>query len=185
MHAKVDGRALSEDELIGYCFNLFVGGLDTVSSALGLLFRHIAESPADQQLLRDEPGRIPAAVEELLRAYSPASTFRTCVNDVEIDGVTIRRGDKVAMSPAIANRDPEAFANPGKVDFDRRGPQLAFAFGPHICLGIHLARLELRIAIEEFLNGVPPFGIAPGATIETLLGGVVQPTALPLAWQRG
>lgn len=182
INGTIDGRPLNADEMVGYCFNLFVGGLDTVTSALGLQFRYLAEAADQQERLRADPGLIPAAMEEMFRAFSPASTFRICVKDKEINGVTIRAGDKVAMSPAIAGRDPEAFERPGEIDFSRRSAHVAFAYGPHLCLGMHLARLEIQVAIEAFLKAIPTFRVAPGAVVQTQTGGVVQPVALPLVW---
>lgn len=182
LQAEVGGRAMTADEIFGLCFNLFVGGLDTVSTALGLHFKHLAENPADQATLRSDISLIPAALEELLRAYAPASTFRTCTKALEIGGVTLLPGDKIAMSPTLACRDPEAFAAPNEVQLARRPTHLAFGSGPHRCLGAALARRELQIAMEEVFAALPPFRLQPGARIEMTLGGIIRPTSLPLVW---
>lgn len=182
VHATVDGRPLSEDELIGYCFNLFVGGLDTISTSVGWSVRHLAETPEHQGRLRNDPALIPMAMEELFRAYAPATTFRICVKETMLRGRRILPGDRVAMSTSIACRDPEAFHNPTEVVLDRRPNHITFAYGPHRCIGAALARLEVRIALEEFLSAVPAFEITPGADMVSTIGGVIQTRTLPLSW---
>jgi cytochrome P450 len=179
---EAGGRGLTEDELMGFCFNLFVGGLDTVSTNIGHQFRHLAENPEDQALLRAHPERIGEAIEEFMRAYASSVTPRTCVREVEIGGVTMRPGDRVLMATFLGNRDPEEFADPDKVILDRKPRHVGFGFGPHMCIGMHLANREMRIAIEEFLDQIPPFRIAPGVRVESWLGGMVTPVALPLVW---
>jgi cytochrome P450 len=180
--AEIDGRRFTDDELIGYCFNLFIGGLDTVSSNIILQFRHLAENPEHQARLRSEPAMIPAAVEEFLRAYAAVTTFRTCVKETEIRGITIKPGDKVAMSTTLANRDPLEFDAPDEVRLERQPAHISFAYGPHRCIGSHLARREMVIAMEEFLGAMPTFRLKPGIEIETHLGGIIQPNVLPLVW---
>ena len=180
--AEIDGRRFTDDELIGYCFNLFIGGLDTVSSNVILQFRHLAENPGHQGLLRSKPAMIPAAVEEFLRAYAAVTTFRTCVKETQIRGITIKPGDKVAMSTTLANRDPQEFDAPDEVRLERQPAHISFAYGPHRCIGSHLARREMVIAMEEFLAAIPTFRLEPGIEIETHLGGIIQPNVLPLVW---
>lgn len=182
LDVRFDGRGFSDDEMMGYCFNLFVGGLDTVSTNIGHQFRHLAERADHQRLLRERPEMIGEAVEELLRAYASSVTPRRCVRQIEIGGVTMMPGDPVLMATFLANRDPEEFADPGDVILDRRPRHVGFGFGPHMCIGMHLAKRELRIAIEEFLAAIPEFRIAPGETVESWLGGMITPIALPLSW---
>jgi cytochrome P450 len=182
VNAEIEGRKLTEDELIGFTFGLFVGGLDTVSTNMGLHFRHLAEHPEHQARLRENPAEIPVALEELLRAYSAVTTFRTCIKPVAVHGVEIRPGDKVAMCTTLANRDPEAFERPNEVLLDRNPRHITFAYGPHRCVGAPLARRELTIALEELLFSLPEFRLAPGSRIVTTLGGMIQPTTLPLVW---
>jgi cytochrome P450 len=180
--AKVEGRKLTDDELLGFCIGLFIGGMDTVSTNMGLHFRHLAENPAHQQRLRASPAEIPTALEELLRAYSAVTTFRTCIKPVQIAGVQIMPGDKVAMATTLANRDPAAFPQPNEVKLDRNPRQMTFGHGPHRCVGAPLARRELTIALEEFLSRIPEFRLKSGETITTFLGGMIQPATLPLEW---
>jgi cytochrome P450 len=91
-------------------------------------------------------------------------------------------GDPVLMATFLANRDPEEFADPGEVILDRKPRHVGFGFGPHMCIGMHLAKRELRIAIEEFLSVIPQFQITPGKEVESWLGGMITPIALPLTW---
>ena len=178
---EVDGRKLNEDELVGFAFNLFIGGLDTVSTNMGLQFLHLARNPQHQQLLKDDPRQIPHAIDEMMRAYAAVTTFRTCTRETEFYGVKMMPGDKVAMSTTLAGRDPQEFPEPGEVRFDRNPRHVSFGFGPHMCVGMHLAKREMRIAIEEFVSRIPQFGIRPGHAVEYHLG-MIQPVTLPLVW---
>lgn len=182
VHTEIDGRKLTRDELIGFAFNLFIGGLDTVSTNMGLQFWHLATHADDQQKLRADPALIPDAIEELMRAYPAVTTFRTVVKQVEVNGVTFMPGDKVAMSTTLAGRDPEEYDNPADVRFDRKPRHVSFAYGPHLCLGMHLARREMRIAMEEFLATIPAFRLKEGHRVQCHLG-MIQPVDLPFVWQ--
>lgn len=180
--ADFEGRKLDRDELMGFAFNLFIGGLDTVSTHMGLHFWHLAANPADQARLRANPELIPDAIDELMRAYPAVTTFRTCVKETEIMGVKILPGEKVAMCTTLAGRDPAEYEYATQVRIDRKPRMLSFGFGPHLCVGMHLARREMRIAMEEVLAGIGEFKIAPGHEMEFHLG-MIQPVALPLVWQ--
>ncbi len=179
--AEVEGRKLNDDELVGFAFNLFIGGLDTVSTNMGLQFVHLARNPQDQAYLRENPKQIPNAIDEMMRAYAAVTTFRTCTRETVFQGVRMMPGDKVAMSTTIAGRDPDEFPNPAEVRFDRKPRHVSFGYGPHTCVGMHLAKREMRIAIEEFVNRMPDFGIKPGHELEYHLG-MIQPVTLPLVW---
>jgi cytochrome P450 len=181
VQAQIDGRALTDDELVGFTFNLFIGGLDTVSTNMGLQFAHLATHADDQALLRAHPERIADAVEEMMRAYAPVTTFRTCVQQTQLKGITFMPGDKIAMSTTLAARDPQEYDRPNEVVLDRRPKHVSFGYGPHLCVGMHLARREMRIAIEEFLRLIPPFQLKPGHTLNYHLG-MIQPVTLPLVW---
>lgn len=179
--AEVDGQKMSDDDLVGFAFNLFIGGLDTVSTNMGLQFVHLARNPQDQEYLRDNPKQIPHAIDEMMRAYAAVTTFRTCTKETEFRGVRMMPGDKVAMSTTLAGRDPEEFSDPSQVRFDRRPRHVSFGYGVHTCIGMHLAKREMRIAIEEFVNRVPGFAFKPGHEVEYHLG-MIQPVTLPLVW---
>lgn len=180
--AKLGDRPLSRDEQIGMAFNFYTGGLDTVSTNIGLHFRHLAENPEHQAILRDHPETIPLATEELLRAYAAVTTYRICINEVEINGARVMPGDRVAMSTTLACRDESKYDNPHEVRLERGPQHETFAFGPHRCVGMHLARRELHCALEEVLAALPTFRIESGAKIVSTLGPIIQPETLPLLW---
>jgi cytochrome P450 len=119
VQAEVVGRKLNDDELVGFCFNLFIGGLDTVSTNMALQFRHLAEHPEHQSILRANPAMIPDAIDEMMRAYAAVATSRECIKETTIRGVTVKPGDKVTMATFLAGRDPAAYPNPGEVILDR------------------------------------------------------------------
>ncbi len=178
---EVEGQKLTDDELVGFAFNLFIGGLDTVSTNMGHQFLHLARNPDHQTFLKENPQRTQNAIDEMMRAYAAVTTFRTCTKETEIGGVRMMPGDKVAMSTTLAGRDPEEFPEPGTVRFDRNPRHVSFGFGPHMCVGMHLARREMRIAIDEFLKRIPQFSVESGTEIEYHLG-MIQPVRLPLVW---
>jgi cytochrome P450 len=182
--AQVDGKPLSDDRVIGILYLLFVGGLDTVASSLGFFFRHLAEHPDDQDRLRQHPEQIPHAVEELLRRYSVVSVNRQCVTDVEVGGAHMKAGDWISIMTPLASTDPAEFDRPLDVDLDRRTPRhLAFSFGPHFCMGSHLARRELIVALEQWLAHVPPFRIKDGEDVIAHGSGVFGIDHMVLTWK--
>lgn len=180
--AEVNGRKLDDDELLGICFTLFVGGLDTVSVHLAFMIRHLAEHPDQQEYLRANPDKIPDAIEELFRLYGTAGSLRTCIKELKVSGATIKPGDKVMTMPALAGRDAAEYAEPLEVRFDRAARHVSFGSGPHTCIGMHLARRELRAAIGAMLELLPPFRIASGAEVVSDMHGMLAPRALPLVW---
>lgn len=183
INAKVDDRALTDDEILGTCFLLFAAGLDTVTSSLSLNFRHLAMNPHDQARLRAEPSLIRNAVEELLRRYAVTSSSRVVAQDTVFAGATMKEGDAVAIMTALANLDPVEFDEPMGVDFDRTpNRHIAFMSGPHRCIGSHLARRELVIAIEEWLKRVPPFRVKGGRTVPIKPGTLMCAPRLPIEW---
>ncbi|NYH77770.1 cytochrome P450 [Actinopolyspora biskrensis] len=151
--AEVDGRGLSEAELEMFFFLLSVAGNDTVRSALPGGMRAFAENPAQRRALLDDPGLLGSAVEETLRYHPPVLSFRrTATTDVELAGVPVREGEKVVVFHCSAHFDPRKFPRPHEFDI-RRDPNehLAFGDGPHVCLGAHFARLQLRVFYGEAL----------------------------------
>lgn len=182
--AELPGAAkMNDGELLGYAFNLFIGGLDTVSANIGNQVRHLASHPEHQRQLRENPAMIGSAVEEFMRAFAAVTTMRTCVKEKTIGGVTVKPGDMIAMCTTLAGRDATAFERPHDVVLDRKASHVSFAIGPHFCLGIHLARREMRVALEELLALLPEFRIREGAKILSQAGGIIQPQSLPLVWR--
>jgi cytochrome P450 len=159
LNAELDGRPLTHDELISYCFLLFLAGLDTTAWAIRSSLWYLARTPSAQVQLRDAPDLIPAAAEEFLRTLSPVQAMaRTCKTDTVVRGREIKAGERVVLVFGAGNRDPEAFEHPDEIRFDReKNRHLAFGLGIHRCLGSNLARRELVIGIEEFLRMVPTF----------------------------
>lgn len=186
INAQIDGRPTTDEEVVGMCFMVLSAGLDTVAASLGLHFRHLAMFPSDQDRLRNDPSLIPGAVEEFLRAYAIVTTNRWVTQDTEIGGVKLKAGDRILLSTQVANLDPAEFENPTVVDINRSpNPHFTFGGGQHRCLGSHLARIELNIAMEEFLKAVPSFRLAKGAQVRIEAGSVCSIPELRLAWCGG
>lgn len=160
--AEIKGRKLNHDELLSYCFLLFLAGLDTTAWAIRSSLWHLAQHPDQQQELRDDPDKIPLACEEFLRTLSPVQAMaRTCLKDVEVSGQQLKAGDRVLLVFGAGNRDPEVYDDPDEIVLDRENNRhLAFGGGIHRCLGSNLGRQELIVALEEFLAAVPSFSLA-------------------------
>jgi cytochrome P450 len=180
---QVEGNPVSDERALGIVYLFFVAGLDTVAGTLGFAFRELAERPELQRQLRADPGLIPDAVEEFFRAFGIVVTFRYLTRDHEFHGVRMRKGDMVEIPLAVASRDPAEYENPHLVDFHRENTRnLTFAAGPHRCIGSHLARREMKIALEEWMQRVPEFRIAPGQTAVAHAESVLGVNRLPLVW---
>lgn len=177
-------RPLTDEEILGVCFVLYIGGLDTVYSTLGWVFWHLAQDQQLQQRLRAQPEIIPQAIEELLRAYSVASSGRVVRRDMNFHGVSMRAGDHVLLSLALAGRDPQAYDDPHAVDIDRPVRHIAFGTGPHTCIGLRLAKREVRIVLESLLARFADIRLAEGAGITFHTSNVFGIDYLPLEWDR-
>jgi cytochrome P450 len=182
INVEVDGKRLSDDDLFGFLFGLFLAGLDTVSTALAFQILHLARKSGDQETLRQHPEMIPDAVDEFMRAFGPAITFRTCSKQIELRGVTIMPGDKVVMFTSLAGRDPLEYERPNEVILTRKPRHLSFAYGAHSCAGMHLARLEMRTALGVVLSTLPTFRLNPNAQVKYSGHLVMQADHLPLEW---
>lgn len=180
---EIDGRPLDDGELQQICTLLYAAGLDTVAGELGYMFLHLATHPEHRRLVIERPDRIPAFVEETLRTYSIVTTNRIVTRDVEFAGCPMKAGDRVLLSIPAADRDPLEFPDAERFDVDRvSNRHLAFAAGPHRCLGSHLARLELQIAVEEWHRRIPEYAVADAADVTFHIGGVAGVDNLPLVW---
>lgn len=183
VQATVGGRPMTDIEATGMGALLFVAGLDTVAAAIGFDFRYLAEHPDEQARLRADPSGVVLAVEELLRVFPTVLMTRIASRDTEFDGIRIKAGDRVSCPSMVANRDPAEFPDPNRIDLTRENNRhVAFAYGPHRCLGSHLARRELVIAMEEWLKRVPEFRIKPGTAPLTYGGHVFGIEDLQLEW---
>ncbi|HYX79405.1 MAG TPA: cytochrome P450, partial [Actinomycetota bacterium] len=163
--AEVDGRPLSEEELVDYGFVLLTAGLDTTAWVIRSGLWHLAQHPDDLARLVEQPELIPTAVEEFLRCLSSVQAMaRTATEDVPLDGHQVAEGDRVLIVFGAGNRDEAVFPDGDRIRIDRQpNPHMAFGVGIHRCLGSNLARRELRIAFEEFLARHRVFALAPGA----------------------
>lgn len=183
VNSEVDGQKLNDEQVLGIYYLLVVAGLDTVAASLGLHFRHLAMNSGDQARLRAEPDLIPSAVEEFLRRYGIVVTSRFVTQETEVAGVKMKVGDRLSLMTYLASLDPDEFPDPLTVDLDRSpNRHVAFAYGPHRCIGSHLARRELIIAQEEFLKRIGPFRIKDGVQVPILAGGLMNVESLPLVW---
>ncbi|MEN2793143.1 cytochrome P450 [Sphingomonas oligophenolica] len=183
--ARIGERPINDEEKFALSFNVFVGGMDTVSASLGWHFRYLAMNPDVQTRLRADRSLIPGAIEELLRVYSVVSSARTAVEDFEIAGVNIRKGDMITLGTELANRDPQAFENPDDVNIDRSpNRHLSFGYGLHHCLGAPLARRELKVAMESWFDCVSTFRIVgdPNDGMPAWIGNILSVESLHLAW---
>ena len=183
VNGRPGGEEMSPREIFGFVFFIFIAGLDTVFATLNNVFVWLAENPDRRREIAEAPENIANVVEELLRVFSVVFSGRTLTQDIEMRGVALKKGDKITSVLPACNFDPEVFVNPHEVDFNRpRKPILAFAGGVHSCMGAHLARLEMKICITEFLRRIPDFALKEGTRIEYWPGGVVGPKSVPLVW---
>ena len=184
LSAEIDGEVLTTEDIMDIAYLFLLAGLDTVTASLGCAVAYLAAHPERQQALRQDPSLIPAAIEELLRWETPVpGVVRVATQDVEVAGSTIPAGSTVTCLLASANTDGAEFADPESVDFARAANRhLAFGAGVHRCLGSHLARLEMRVALEELHARVPQYEVEAGETpIYTM--GIRGVEYLPLVWQ--
>jgi cytochrome P450 len=181
LDAEIDGQKLSDDHIQGTLRLLLFAGIDTTSSAVGACLWHLATHADDRKRLVADPALIPTAVEEFLRAYAPATVAREIVRETEIGGCPVKTGEMVLLSFPAANRDPAMFADAGRVTIDRSpNRHVAFGLGIHRCIGSHLARMEMTVALQEWLALIPDFRLAPGAFVTWSKGAVRGPRRLPL-----
>jgi cytochrome P450 len=160
------GEPLNEVDLLTYCKFLLVAGTETTRNLISHGVALLAQHPEQRRLLVDEPDRTPLAIEEMLRISSPVFAFcRTATADTEIRGQQIAAGDYVAMYYASANRDEQIWSDPDRFDITRpvTRPHVAFGFGPHVCLGAGLARMESKVLFEELLRAYPDYELAGAA----------------------
>ena len=160
--AEIDGERLSDEEILGFCYQLIVAGNDTTTALIGNGAVLLAQHPDQRKRLCDAPEGIPAAVEEMLRFEPPAQALpRRSRTEYTLHGVTIPRDERVLLVWAAANLDDREFSEPERFDVTRGAARhLAFGHGIHFCLGASLARLEARIAFEELLGRFPSYRLA-------------------------
>jgi cytochrome P450 len=185
MTTEVEGRRLTREDILDITYLLMIAGLDTVAASLSCFLAWLAQHPQERAAAVADPTMWPRVVEELLRFETPVpNSGRYASRDMQIGDMHVPKGTQMNISWAAANLDPEVFPHPLTVDFFRpRMPHVTFAAGPHRCLGSHLARLELRVALDQFHKRIPDYEITPGAELnfEALPVRLVNP--LPLSWK--
>ena len=182
LEAEIDGHKLPVEQVRGTMVLLMIAGIDTTWSAIGASLWHLAQHPEDRRRLATEPGLMDTALEELLRAYAPVTMARLVATDFDFHGHPFKEGDWLLLPFPAANRDPAVFENPGQVRLDRaRNRHAAFGLGRHRCLGSNLARMELRVALEEWLARYPDFELSDPNAVTWSAGQVRGPRTLPVA----
>ena len=182
LEATFHDEPLDQDTLLNICNVLILGGLDTLKCQLGYSFYHFATHPEDRQRILDDPSLIPSAVEEILRFYTIVLPGRKLTQDYEIAGCPMKKGQMVWLDLGQASRDPRVFPDADKFIIDRpNNKHVAFAAGPHRCLGSHLARQELQIALEEWHKRIPNYVIDTDQPIIEH-GGQLAVKSLPIRW---
>lgn len=180
---EVNGRPVDDELALSYCILLFFAGLDTVANAMGFCMRYLAMDQDLQARLRREPGKIPHAMEELLRRHAVAPVMRTVMKDECWRGFNLREGDMALLNYPTANIDERVFDHADRVDIDReRINHIAFGAGVHRCAGRHLARIEIFVLLEEVLKRIGTFQLDPEKPVTMRGGSVLSVGTLPLVW---
>lgn len=181
LQAEIDGVPLTDEHVVGTIALILLAGIDTTWSAIGASIWYLAQHPEECARLIAHPELMPFAVEEMLRAFAPVTMARKVAQDVELGGKHLLEGDWVLLPFPSANRDPEFFENPDEVILDReKNRHAAFGLGIHRCLGSNLARMELTVALEEWLARVPEFELADPDAVLWSTGQVRGPRKLPI-----
>jgi cytochrome P450 len=182
--SSLDGVPISDEDIITICLTLMAAGLDTTRSALGYIFYHLARDSDLRHRLTANPELWPTAVEEFMRLYPLVyQDGRLVKQDINFHGLELKKGDVVWLGLASASHDPKKFADPLKFDIDREhlNHHLAFGAGPHRCMGMHLARHELVIALAEWHKRIPDYEVATDQELRER-GAQLSISWLPLRW---
>jgi len=181
LNVEFNGEKLQMMHVRGTIVLVLVAGIDTTWSAIGSAIWHLAQNPDDLARLVNEPEIMPLAVEEFLRFYAPVTMARLVKEDLEFHGCSMKKDDWVLLGFPAANRDPAAFDDAGSFIIDRAvNRHAAFGLGIHRCVGSNLARLELRVAIEEFIKRYPTFELSDPGAVTWAPGQVRGPRAIPV-----
>jgi cytochrome P450 len=184
LKSKIDGRATTKHEILSMTANVMFGGLDTVVSSMGFFMNFLARNPLHCRQLVDSPELIPDAIEELLRRHAIANFGRMVVGNFEYKGLPMREGDLVLLPAALYNLDERKYTDPMRVDFHRPVKHhMGFGTGIHRCLGAQLARVELRVLLQEWLQRIPEFSIADESGVVVKSGRINAVKELPLRWK--
>ena len=182
-----NGEPFPRMDVLNCAFLLFVAGLDTVTSTMTYIWRYLAITPEARHKIAgmlDDREKLIAASEELLRINAVSNIYRRVKHDTTFHGIRMKRNDRVVLPNNVANRDGSVFSNPTTIDLEREvNTHLTFGAGPHRCIGSHLAKAEVMIALQEWLRRIPDFSLEPGVKIEAYLGPVMGMRNLPLVWK--
>jgi len=179
LNVEIEGNPVSDDVVGGMIILLLIAGIDTTWSAIGSSIWHLAQHPEDRQRLLDDPEVMTFALEEFLRAYAPVTMARMVAKDNDFHGCPMKKDDWVLLPFPAANRDPKHFEDPDRFIVDRQvNRHAAFGLGIHRCLGSNLARLELKVAVQEFITRFPAFELA--GDVRWSVGQIRGPRELPL-----
>lgn len=182
-NADIGGRPISDIEALGASIHILGAGLDTVSSLFSFVMLFLARNPGHRRALVENPELIPAAAMELVRRFPVVTMVRQVRADMDYLGVSLRKGEMVAIPSALFNLDETIYERPLEVDWNRRVDKvLTFGNGVHRCPGAVLGRNELVIGLQEWLKRIPDFSVAPGAAIPVAGGTVAKILNLPLVW---
>ena len=186
IESNYEGDTLDDAGLLGFLFLMITAGMDTTWSVIGDTLWHLARHPEDRRFLAEDPSRIPTAIEEFIRYFAPAVLGRIATKDTELHGAPIKEGESVMICYPSANRDERAFDNAGEVVLDRSpNRHIGFGAGVHRCIGAPLARMELRVALEEWLARIPDFELSDPDVVRWGSGPVRGPRTLPLRFEPG
>lgn len=181
INAELHGRKLDPSHVVGTMALLLIAGIDTTWSAIGASLWHLAKTPQDRARLVADPQLLPTALEEFLRAYAPVTMARLVKEDMRWRGADMKTDDWILLSFPAANRDPAQFDRAGEVVIDRTvNRHAAFGLGIHRCVGSHLARMELRVALEAWLERIPAFSLDDPSAVTWSAGQIRGPRTLPL-----
>ncbi|HYW89199.1 MAG TPA: cytochrome P450 [Chloroflexota bacterium] len=181
INAELYGHKLEADHVAGTMALLLIAGIDTTWSAIGASLWHLARTPRDRARLVADPGLLRTAVEEFLRAYAPVTMARLVKQDMRWHGVDMKAEDWILLSFPAANRDPAQFDRADEVIIDREvNRHAAFGLGIHRCVGSHLARMELSVALEVWLRRIPSFSLSDASGVTWSAGQIRGPRTLPL-----
>lgn len=181
LDVEIAGQKLAPEHIFGSIILILVAGIDTTWSAIGAALWHLSTHPDDLERLVNEPELMPTAVEEFLRFYAPVTMARMVKQDHDFHGCPMKKDDWVLLGFPAANRDPDAFEKADEFIIDREiNRHLAFGLGIHRCVGSNLARLELRVALEEFIKRFPKFELADPSAVTWAQGQVRGPRNIPL-----
>ncbi len=184
VNGSVNGRPMSHAESLGMCVNVMAGGLDTVAALMGFTAHFLATHPEHRRQLIENPELINKAPDEFIRRFGVANVARIVPQDVLYRGVQFKQGEQVLLASWMRGLDEACFERPLEVDFSRPSPiHSAFGNGNHRCPGSFLARTELRIFLEEWLNRIPDFEVKPGEPVRMSSGAVFALKSLPLTWK--